>query len=172
MSVLFYCAFAVLIFLLGSFAYAGYRGAPWVPTWGRDIERLVKLLDIAPEETFCEIGCGDGRVVMGVCKHFGVKGIGIELSFAQYIAAQLRKRFTKAQGVEIIWKDAFNVDLSQVDVVYLFLMSETYKKIKKKLEEELKPGARVVTYVWAMPGWEPAIVDKEKNAPVLYIYKR
>ena len=33
----------IVLVLLGSAAYAGIQGAPWVPTWKRDIARAKKL---------------------------------------------------------------------------------------------------------------------------------
>jgi tRNA A58 N-methylase Trm61 len=170
----FFWAIVFLFFLFvgGSFAYAGWKGAPWVPTWSRDIERLGNVLDLEPGQTFCELGCGDGRVVTAMSKQFGVKGIGVELSFLQYVAARIRAVLTRDAQVKILWKDAFHADLSEVDALYLFLMPATYGNIKTKLEQELKPGAKVVTYVWAMPDWEVKKTDKQSGAPMLYLYQR
>jgi SAM-dependent methyltransferase len=162
----------ILLIFLVSFTYAGLKGAPWVPTWGRDIERLGKLLELKPGQTFCELGCGDGRVTVAMSKQFEVKGIGVELSLAQYLAARIRKALAKSKKTTFLWKDAFKVDLKDVDALYLFLMPETYEKIRGKLEKELKPGTKVVTYVWAMPGWEVEKMDKQSGAPMLYLYTR
>jgi len=41
------------------------------------------------------------------------------------------------------------------------------------LEQELKPAARVVSYVFAVPGWQAAMVDKPKDKDVtIYLYQR
>jgi hypothetical protein len=66
----------------------------------------------------------------------------------------------------------FKTDLSKADIVYLFLMPETIKKLRPKLEQELKPGARVVSYVFPFKDWKPEKVLErtEKDLPV-YLYR-
>lgn len=162
----------LLFICVVSFAYAGLRGAPWVPTWKRDIERLRVLLDLKPGERFYELGCGDGRVTMALSRATGAQGIGIELSLAQWAVAKLRAALSPSVNAHFLFGDVFSKDLSQAEAVYLFLMPETYKKIKPKLERELKPGTRVVSYVWPIPDWTPRVVDRHPNAPVLYLYIR
>ena len=153
--------------LLFSMAYATLSGAPWVPTWKRDIARAKKLLDLQPGETFVELGCGDGRVTCAVGQ-----GTGVELSLVQYLAAQARRVLSRSKNVRFVFANAFNYKLHDVDALYMFLMPDTYEKIRPKLEAELKSGARLVTYVWPIPGWEPERVDEHSGAPKLYLYKR
>ena len=73
----------------------------------------------------------------------------------------------------IKWKNLFKEDLSRADVVYFFGLPKSIKnKLKKKLERELKPGARVVSYAFTIPDWDIVVKDKprEKDTPV-YLYK-
>lgn len=162
--------------LLFSMAYAAISGAPWVPTWKRDIARAKKLLDLQPGETFVELGCGDGRVTIALaaCDPATLRpsAVGVELSLVQYLAAQIRRVLTRSWNVRFVFGNAFNHKLHDVDALYMFLMPDTYEKIRPKLEAELKPGARVVTYVWPIQGWEPAAVDEHPKAPRLYLYRR
>ena len=153
-------------------AYAAVSGAPWVPTWKRDIERARKLLDLKAGEKFVELGCGDGRVVIALAGRTRLMGIGVELSAVQYLAALIRRVVTRSWNVRFVFGNAFHYDLRDADAVYLFLMPDTYEKIRQKLETELKPGARVVTYVWPIPGWEPSLVDECAGASKLYLYQK
>jgi hypothetical protein len=84
----------------------------------------------------------------------------------------MRRVLTRSWNVRFVLGNAFHYDLRDADAVYLFLMPDTYEKIRPKLETELKPGARVLTYVWPIPGWEPTSIDEHPNAPKLYLYKR
>ncbi|NQV90660.1 hypothetical protein HQ487_04650, partial [Candidatus Uhrbacteria bacterium] len=75
----------ILFILVGSAAYAGLQGAPWVPTWNRDVKRISKLLALKSGESFAELGCGNARV----CRHLkkeqpGADVMGVELSILQY----------------------------------------------------------------------------------------
>lgn len=162
---------AIVFLLIFSMAYAAASGAPWVPTWRKDIERFLVLAEPKPEERMVELGCGDGRVVITAAKERGVKGTGIELSLIQVLAAKARALISRS-GVRIKWQNAFHANLKDADLVYLFLMPETYEKIRPKLEAELKPGSRVVSYVWPIPGWEVTKSDRLAGANSLYLYQR
>ena len=182
-----------IVYILGliiliSFAYAANAGAPWVPTWKKDFERIVKLADLKPGETFIELGCGNGRVCRAVARELlpssrggqgGVSVIGVELSIAQVAIAWLHSKLFHMgthkghpYNIQIKLGNAFHTDLSNVDVVYMFLMPETYEKIRPKLEKELKPGARVITYVWPIPGWTPDVVDVVEGSQKIYLFTR
>lgn len=179
------------LILLISFAYAANAGAPWVPTWKKDFERIVRLADLKPGETFIELGCGNGRVCRAIAARApspfegegGGRGvvhvIGLELSIAQVLIAWLQSKLVRMgthkghpYNIQIKLGNAFHADLSKVDVVYMFLMPETYEKIRPKLEKELKPGARVITYVWPIPGWTPDVVDEMEGSQKIYLFKR
>ncbi len=167
--------------LLSSMAYAALSGAPWVPTWKRDIDRAKRLLDLKPGERFVELGCGDGRVTIALSRvpppesqeGLGeVCTVGVELSIAQWFAAQVRRVLTRSWNTRFVLGNAFSYDLRDADAVYVFLMPETYQKLRPKLEAELKPGARVLSYVWPIEGWTPATVDECEGASRLYLYRR
>lgn len=164
--------FIVVFVLLASVAYAAIQGAPWVPTWKRDMKRVGELLRLQPGEKFVELGCGNARV----CRHIKrrqpeAEVVGVELSFLQYGIGWLQNRLA-GSGVKMKLENAFKHDLSGYDAFYVFLMPETYQKIRPKFETELKPGARVVSYVWPIPGWEPTRVDEQTGAPKLFLYQR
>jgi SAM-dependent methyltransferase len=163
---------AILFILVLSFAYAAVKGAPWVPTRARDFDRLVKLIDVKPGQKVYELGAGDGRVSVLIAKRTGATMVGIELSIAQYIAACFRRILSRVPNVYFSLGNAFNVNLSDADAVYLFLMPDAYAKLKPKFEKELKPGAKVITYVWPMEGWTPTVVDKVEGTQTLYLYVR
>ncbi len=166
---------SVLIILLAavlfSAAYAGLSAAPWVPTKKGDIERLVTLAKVKPGDVVYELGCGDGRVLVKLVQTLGARGIGIEISILQMLVAKIRAAMSHAD-VTIKWASLFKTSLRNADFVYLFLMPAAYAKIRPKLEAELKPGARVVSYVWPIPGWEAKEVSKEAGKLDLYLYER
>jgi len=165
-----YIIFLILFILIASTAYAANSGAPWVPTKKKDIERFLNFVDLKPGEKFYELGCGDARLAIAAAKKFGVKAVGVELSIPQAVVAFIRNRLAKTE-VKIKWANLFKVDLSDADFVYMFLMPETYAKIKPKLERELKPGTRVVSYVWPIVGWEAEKVLREEGRLDIFLYR-
>jgi hypothetical protein len=97
--------------------------------------------------------------------------IGVELGIPQWLVAQMRRVRRWNRPLSFKLANYFSISLQDADVVYLFLMPEPYAKLKPKLEAELKPGARVVTYVWPMEGWEPTRVYKD-GVSKMYLYTR
>jgi len=164
-------AIAVLLFLLIaiSFAYAAWRGAPWVPTRRQDMERLSRLLDLKPGQRFYDLGCGDGRVCLAVSRASGATGVGVELSILQWVIGSVRARLS-GLPVSMRLADMDRISLAYADAVYLFLLPDVYARLRPNFERDLKPGAKVVTYVWPMPGWEADRIDHEDGSADLHLY--
>jgi len=164
-----YLVLVVLIIILFSFAYAFFRAIGWIPMWSKDVATVIKLADLKPGDKFCDLGCGEGKVVVAAAKN-GAQAVGYELSLLLYIIAKIRSWFSRGK-VQIKFRDFWLVDLSEMDAVFFFLIPRIFPKMKEKLERELKPGARVVIYVWPMKGWQPEKVVKRENGPAIYLYR-
>lgn len=145
----------LLILVLGSVAYAAASGAPWIPTRRVDIEELLGILDLKPNERFYELGCGDGRVCLAVARRFPqTQVIGIELSFLQWLIARIRVFFSGLRNVRIRFGNIFGATYRDADVLYFFLMSEVNAKLAEKFRFELRPGSRVFSYIFPVANWK------------------
>lgn len=160
--------FIILLFLF-TFVYASLRAAPWVPMHASDVERFLQLAQVRPGERVYDIGCGDGRVVRAAARA-GAHATGFEVSLLPYLLAQADIAFYKNHNARVLYKDFWYADVRDADVVYFFLMPKIYPKLKEKLERELKPGARVIAYVWPIPDWTPHAVNRLPGKPSLYLY--
>ena len=161
----------ILIFLiLATATYGALSSAPWLPTKKRDVKRMADIADIKKGEIVYDLGCGDGRLIFAVAR-LGAKAIGIEVFILPYLYACIKKIFYR--NVVILYGDFFNYDISQADVVMIFLMPKSYKKIIEKLAKELRPGSRVVVYCFEIEEWKNKLVkvDKEDNQLQVYLYK-
>jgi len=158
---------AVGFTLLASMAYAGVRGAPWVPTWKKDLERIKRLANLQEGERFIELGCGNGRVCRYIARETKAQSAGIELSLLQWMVA---KTMAWRSGTKIFFGDVFHRDLSKYNVVYMFLMPETYVKLRDKLTRELPSGARVISYVWPIEGWQISHTDHVDGSQDIFVY--
>ena len=61
------------------------------------------------------------------------------------------------------------------DVVAYYLSLYIQEQLRAKLEKELKPGVRVVSYAFKLMGWEPVKVEKLKrdDAEVpIYVFEK
>lgn len=165
---------AIIIFiyvLLLTSVYAGWRGAPWVPTRKKDVERFLKLAEIKSGQKMYDLGCGDGRLLCAAAKA-GANAQGYELSLFPFILAHIRRLFRKERSrIKISYRDVWNTNLSDADVVYFFLMPKVYPKLKEKFERELKKGAKVIAYVWPIQEWTPLKVDTSDHRSNIYLYQ-
>lgn len=162
----------IVLVLSGTAAYAGYRAAPWAPTFKADTARFLKLADIKPGQKVYDLGCGDGRLVLAA-GGAGAIATGFEISFLPYWVAKWRVfRSPFKKQCQIRFKDFWSADLSDADTVYFFLMPKIFAKMKVKLERELKPGAKVIIYTWPMDGWPLLAVDSPTGKTPIYVYQR
>jgi hypothetical protein len=63
----------------------------------------------------------------------------------------------------------WNADLTNTTVVFLFQIPYALPRIKKLLESQLSPGARVISNDFKIPGWEP---DISENHVHVYTIKK
>ena len=154
--------------------------APFVASPIQVVRRMLELAELKPGETFYDLGSGDGRTVIMAAKEFGAYAVGVELREDLVKKALSNIQESGLQDrVKILHKDLFEVDLSQADVVFLYLTTSANEKVKPKLEAELKTGARVVSHDYEIVGWHPAKVDNFCENPKLgypshtiYLYKK
>ena len=146
--------------------------APWVPTRKRDLQRFLELADLKEGETFYDLGCGTGTTVFYVARHTQAKAVGVEMSFPLIVYCHVRRLVSGLRDVKIKYKNAYKVDLSDADVIYIFGMSGRFKKMMKKLKSETKEGTRLISYAFKIDELQPIKVDKpsDKDLPI-YLYE-
>lgn len=154
--------------------------APFVPTPHAVIRYMLTLAELKPGEVFFDLGSGDGRSVVIAAKEFGARAVGVEL---REDLAEKALNLIYEEGLQdratIIHDDIFKVDLSQADVVFLYLTTSANDKIKPKLEAELKSGARIVSHDYEIVGWKPVKVERFIEDPkfgypshTIYLYRK
>ena len=139
-----------------------FLDAPWVPTSNKQIRAMLTFAELQPNETLYDLGSGDGRILIMAATEFKAKAIGIELNPFMAAISNLRIFFRGLRSkVRIKWGNIFHCDISEADLVTMYLLQRTNNRIMKKLRAELKPGARVVSHVFTFPDWEPTKTDAE-----------
>jgi len=127
----------------------------WVPTPERMIRRLLQMADTTKDDVVIDLGSGDGRFPIYAAKHFGARGIGVEL---EKNLVDLSWKAARAQGVErrveFIQQDLFKADLSKATVVALYISPSVMTRLKPRLLE-LRPGTRIVSHYFRLDDWEP-----------------
>lgn len=143
-------------------------GAPWAPTSGDIVRKMLVLADVGPDDLLYDLGSGDGRIIVRARMEFKAHSVGIEINPLWVFWTRLKIfLFGLSDRTKVVWGNLFTTDLSNADVVSLYLHQGTNDKLKAKLEHELKPGARVVSHVFTFPGWKLAKADQEAH---IYAY--
>lgn len=149
--------------------------APFVASPIPVVRKMLEYAELKPGEILYDLGSGDGRIVIMAAQEFGARGVGIELN-KRLLNEAMRKgeELKLGDGVRFIYDNLFNVDLSPADVVTMYLTTGANEKVRPKMERELRPGARVVTHDFSIPGWEEAKnlrFREEYRTHTIYLYR-
>lgn len=158
----------VLLYLLTWFLPTDSPWAPWWATSKKKSRALCKLLKLGEKDVFYELGSGTGTTIAIAAKGYGATAVGIESSKTRVWWSRLKTKIQQCNNVTILRDDFFCVNLSPATVVYLYLVPRVINKLKPKLLKELKPGTKVVSYVYKID-YLPLIKKDEKER--LFIYR-
>jgi hypothetical protein len=136
--------------------------APYVQTPMPVVGRMLELAGLGPEDVLYDIGSGDGRIVIAAAKTYGARGLGIEINPELVEESTAKAAEEGVDGlVRFVCLDATTADLSEATVVTLYLLPESNDLLKAKLETELRPGSRVVSHNYSIPGWGDRLIAGE-----------
>lgn len=145
--------------------------APWLPIRRKEIERVFSIAQLKLGETFYDLGCGDGRVVVAAAQRTQSQAVGVELALPQYLMCLIRKVFHPKLPITFRYGNLFNASIADADVVYLFgLSSKLGPRLTKKFQQELRPRTRIVSYAFSIHGWTPVRVDQPTGMRAVYLY--
>jgi SAM-dependent methyltransferase len=129
--------------------------APYVPTPDAIAVEMLRLAGVTAADTVYDLGSGDGRVVIAAARHFGARGVGVELDASLiHQSNENAVRAGVADRVSFVWQDLFVSDIRDATVVTLYLFQEVNLKLRPKLLRELRPGARLVSHDYDMGEWQ------------------
>jgi tRNA G37 N-methylase Trm5 len=176
----------LLVAVLGLFAMSAWAQpaasavraknlAPYVPSPQNVVEQMLIASGLKAGETLYDLGSGDGRIVITAARQFGARAVGVEISERLvHTANENIQRAGMAARARIIQGSLLEVDLSDADVVTLYLLTSSNDQIKPNLEKYLKPGARVVSHDFQIRGWKPVKVERalaHNREHTIYVYR-
>jgi tRNA A58 N-methylase Trm61 len=150
--------------------------APYVVAPQHAVDKMLEMANLKPGETLYDLGCGDGEIIVTAAKRYNVKAVGIEIS--EYLARKAvenARRNGVQNRVKVIHQDFMRTDLSDANVVTLYLATTANDTLRPNLEHYLRPKTRVVSYDYPIPGWRP-IDTKESSGRsgvthMIYLYE-
>ncbi|MHA1480569.1 MAG: SAM-dependent methyltransferase [Candidatus Thorarchaeota archaeon] len=157
----------VITFLIWA-VWSAVLGAPWVPTSKSKVRAMLEFADVGEKDTLCDLGSGDGRILIMAAKEFGAKAIGIEADPIRSVWSKLMIRRHKLKDqIQVLRGNFFNFDIGEASVVTLYLGVVVNNKLREKLVKELKPGSRIVSHYFVLKDWTPIKTDEMAN---FYLY--
>ena len=164
--IVFLFCITVIVFSFFNILSMTMNGAFFAPSGKKLTDKMVALAIIKPGEKALDLGSGDGSQVISLAKA-GAKAYGYEINPLLVWWSQYRLWQAGLKGKAFIYtKNFWQADLSDFDVIIIFGIPYMMKKMEKKLMQELKPGARVISNAFPFPNWQHS--KREGN---LYLYE-
>lgn len=154
-------------------AWGAVSAAPYVPTFGRDVDRFLRLAQLQPHQKFYDLGAGDGKIILAAARRHQAVAVGFEISLLPWLVGWLRTKASRAKPApRMIWRDFFRENLASADVVTCFLTPRAMAKLGPKFRQELRPGTMVLSEAFAIPGWTPVQIDQPTPKSIkIYVYR-
>lgn len=130
-------------------------GSPYVATSHAELRKMIRYLNLNPDDVFVDLGCGAGRPLFVAATQRIKKVIGVEIrkEFADAARTNLSKaRFTKAH-VEIVHTDASVFDAKEGTVFFMFnpFGEKTFEKVIKNIRKSLVTNPRKIRIAYYCP---------------------
>ena len=129
----------------------------------KNVERMIRIAALRDNDVVIDLGSGDGRVVIAAAlANPTVRGYGVDID-----AKLVRQATANAEAagvadrVQFFHRNAFDADLSKVDVIFMWFFPELMRLLREKILREARPGTRVVAALWDMGSWPVDAVDKD-----------
>lgn len=133
----------------------GGKDVMWLPTPDAMVARMLAAARTSPRDIVYDLGAGEGRIPIAAARDFGARAVGIE--YDPQLAALATRNVARAgvaDRVRIIAGDVFKEDFTQASVVTLYLLPDLNQQLRPQILA-MKPGTRVISYMWDMGEWEP-----------------
>lgn len=130
---------------------------PYIPVPEDIIPKMLALASVLPDEMVFDLGSGDGRMVIAAARDFHAMAVGVEIRGRLVRECRRKVRETGLSNQVSIWCRNFKkVSLRKADVLALYLSDYTLNLMATKFMKELRPGVRIVNFVYPIPDWTPA----------------
>ncbi len=160
---------ALLVFLLTMIWPPDSPWSPWWRTNSRTARALCKVAKISEKDFLIDLGCGDGEVLVTAAALYKASGLGVEIDPLRVFIARLRVLVKGVSNqVRIVRGNLFETDLTQATVVIVYLVPKTLKRLEPLFQSQLKPGTRVVSYMYQIPYLSLKAKDVANK---LYVYE-
>ena len=167
-------ALSLLLVTLTGCARVPGQDVPDVRTPLVVVNEMLRLGSVTADDIVYDLGSGDGRIVIAAARDRGARGVGFEIDPSLVAQAVERaRRLGLADRVTFRQDDLFQADLREATVVTLYLSPDLNRRLRPKLLNELRPGARIVSHSFDLGDWAPTRtiqVTSNEGAHTLYLW--
>jgi SAM-dependent methyltransferase len=163
MAILLYILIGVILI----FGFVILFGAPYLPTFKKQIVQAIELLDLKPGQHLIELGCGDGRVLLEAAKR-GLKVTGYEINPILVLVCII-KTWKYRNNVKVVWGNFWQKNWPPTDGIFVFLLDKYMNKLNQKIIQTYSKKVNLVSFAFKIPN-RP--IDDEKNGLFLYRYNQ
>lgn len=143
----------------------GIPKIPYFQTSRYRVETMVELAEIKTGDRAADLGSGDGRIVIAFAqKGTEMHGYETDEALKRLSVENIEKRNIKNAFIHD--KDFWHEDLSIYTIICCYPMPSIMGRLERKLQEELKPGARVLLNYFPFKHWKE---KKVKDNIFLYV---
>lgn len=162
---LLHLLFALFVFFL---TLAFVTGAPFVPSVSPTARSMINLAHIQKGMKIYDLGSGDGRLLV-LSAQQGATAVGLEINPFLVLFSCLRTLFQPNRNqITTRWQNFWNADLSDADVVFVYLLPWRMERLAAKLKKELKPGSLIISNSFIFPNWN--ILRQDTNHHI-YVFR-
>lgn len=161
--------------LVAALLHQGLSRTPdihFTPTRHNIADAMLQLAHVTADDVVYDLGSGDGRIPIIAAQKYGARGVGIELDPRRVeMAWRIANEAEVANRVTFIVGDLFQADLSKATVITGYLSPSIMKQLEPRLRA-LKPGTRIVSHQFRMPGWTPdRTIRVDESEVLLWVVK-
>ncbi len=142
-----------------------FKGAAFIPSSHIKVEKMLDLAQLKADELVLDLGSGDGRILVAATRR-GARAIGIEINPLLCLASRFIIMLGGYRNVTIRRESFWDVNLSEVDVLTVYLVPQRMEELHTKIKAEMKKGSRVVATQYPFPNWE-----YDSNDGTIYLYR-
>src|SRR5919106_2031673 len=140
----------------------------YVPTRQTVVDAMLKVASVKAGDVVYDLGCGDGRIPVAAAK-LGARAVCIDIDPRRIAEANENvKKNNVGDRVRVLNQDLFTTDISEANVVTLYLLPSLNLKLRPTLWRTLKPGTRIVSHDFDMGDWKPEQTLNVDGATVYY----
>ncbi|MBE7375131.1 SAM-dependent methyltransferase [Pseudomonas lopnurensis] len=134
---------------------------PYVPTPDSVVARMLEMAEVGPGDRVIDLGSGDGRIAIAAVRDRGAhSALGVDLDPVRIAEAELNAQEAGVSDqVAFEQGDLFEKDISEADVLTMYLLQRVNLRLRPVILDTLQPGTRVVSHAFSMDDWQPDQTD-------------